>query len=170
MNLSDGIQLTPLGEQILQTVMLVLVLLILRRIIRGSIKNVGNRLKFNTLRTAVLLKIIGFLFWIALLIGLGVIWQIKRADFFIFLSSILAVIGVAFFAQWSLLSNVTASFILYFNHPLKIGDRIKIYDKDFPFEGKIEDITAFFIYIKLEDDTVVSIPNSLVLQKSITIY
>lgn len=35
-------------------------------------------------------------------------------DFGVFLSSVFAVIGVALFAQWSILSNVTASIIVFF--------------------------------------------------------
>ncbi|MCB9034507.1 MAG: hypothetical protein H6553_11770 [Chitinophagales bacterium] len=34
-----------------------------------------------------------------------------------------------FFAQWSVLSNITSGIIMYFNHPLGIGDNILIEDK-----------------------------------------
>ena len=58
---------------------------------------------------------------------------------------------------------------MFFNHPVKIGDNIKVLDKDFPFEGEIVDLTYFFIHIKTEDGGITTIPNSLILQKSVTV-
>ena len=43
--------------------------------------------------------------------------------------------GVAMFAQWSILSNITSGIILFFSFPFKIGDLILIHDKDFPIEA-----------------------------------
>ena len=69
----------------------------------------------------------------------------------------------------SLLSNITAGLILFFNHPLKIGDHIKILEKDFIIEGIVNDITFFFIHIKTENNEKVTISNTLILQKPISI-
>ncbi|CAM1369554.1 Mechanosensitive ion channel protein MscS (fragment) [Tenacibaculum xiamenense] len=49
----------------------------------------------------------------------------------LFASSILAILGVGIFAQWSILSNLTASVILFFHHLMHIGDTIKILYKEF---------------------------------------
>jgi small-conductance mechanosensitive channel len=68
-----------------------------------------------------------------------------------------------------LLSNITSSVILFFNHPLKLGDVIKVLDKDYPFEGEVTELTYFFIHLKTIKDEVITIPNSLILQKSISI-
>jgi small-conductance mechanosensitive channel len=59
--------------------------------------------------------------------------------------------------------------LLFFNHPLKIGDTLKVLDKDYPFEGEVTDLTYFFIHLKTKEGEVITIPNSLVLQKSISI-
>lgn len=75
--------------------------------------------------------------------------------------------GNRFFAQWSILSNITSSLILFFNHPLKIGDEIEILDKDFAIEGKVEDISFFFMHVRTVNGDLVTIPNNLVLQKMI---
>jgi hypothetical protein len=58
--------------------------------------------------------------------------------------------GVAMFAQWSILSNITSGIILFF-FPFKIGDVIRIHDKDFPIEAEIEDIRAFHVALKTKD-------------------
>jgi small-conductance mechanosensitive channel len=100
---------------------------------------------------------------------LAAIWGLKQNEIAVFVGTILTALGIAFFAQWSLLSNITSSLLLFFNHPVKIGDNIKVLDKDFPFEGEIVDLTYFFIHIKTEDGGITTIPNSLILQKSVTV-
>lgn len=95
------------------------------------------------------------------------IWGVKQSELFYFISSLLAVLGVAFFAQWSIISNITTTIIIYFNHPVKIGDHIVILDKEFPIEGRISDIGAFFIILKNEDDEKITIPSNVFMQKVI---
>ena len=91
------------------------------------------------------------------------------AEFSFIVSSVFAVVGVASFAQWSILSNVTAGIVLFFSYPFKIGDKIKIHDKDFPIEAEIEDIKAFYILLKSNEGEIVTFPNNLLMQKGISI-
>jgi len=85
------------------------------------------------------------------------------------ISSITTVIGVAMFAQWSILSNITSGIILFFFFPFKIGDTIKIHDNDFPIQAEIEDINAFHVDLKTIDNERITYPNNLLLQKGISI-
>jgi len=85
------------------------------------------------------------------------------------LSSIFAVIGVALFAQWSILSNITAGIIIYFSAPFKIGDYIRILDKDMPIEARVEDIFTFYTHLRTRDGGVHIFPNSLLLQKAVSV-
>ena len=73
------------------------------------------------------------------------------------------------FAQWSILSNITSGIILFFFFPFKIGDVIKIHDKDFPIQAEIEDINAFHVNLKTIDGERITYPNNLLLQKGISI-
>ncbi|SHI42272.1 mechanosensitive ion channel domain-containing protein [Aquimarina spongiae] len=100
---------------------------------------------------------------------LAIIWGVDHKQFAVFISSVLAVLGVGFFAQWSILSSLTASVILFFSHPVRIGDRIRILDKDFDWTGELIDITGFYLFLKTDDGKNVTIPNSLVMQKGIEI-
>ena len=97
------------------------------------------------------------------------IWGFKQKEIAAFVSTVLTALGIAFFAQWSLLSNITSSIILFFNHPLKLGDTIKVLDKDYPFEGEITELTYFFVHLKTVEGEIITIPNSMILQKSISI-
>jgi len=100
---------------------------------------------------------------------LAIIWGVDHKQFALFISSILAVLGVGFFAQWSILSNLTASVILFFSHPMRIGDRIKVLDKDFNWSGEVKDITGFYLFMKTDDGCDITLPTSLVMQKGIEI-
>lgn len=100
---------------------------------------------------------------------IAAIWGLKQSEIAVFVGTILTALGIAFFAQWSLLSNVTSSLLLFFNHPLKIGDTIKILDKDYPFEGEVSDLTYFFVHLKTSSGEIITIPNSIFLQKSVSV-
>lgn len=102
-------------------------------------------------------------------VGALIIWGVQTEDLFLTISSVVTVIGVAFFAQWSILSNITSGIILLFSFPFKIGDVIRIHDKDFPIEAEIEDIRAFHTLLRTTDGERITYPNNLMLQKGISI-
>ena len=133
---------------------------------------INNYLKNTQLqrgRRKIMIKAFNLIFLLAAVLLIGAIWGLKQNQIALFASTIITAFGIAFFAQWSLLSNITSSIILFFNHPLKIGDTIEILDKEYSFEGEITDLTYFFLHLKLKNGKIITIPNSLLLQKSIAI-
>jgi small-conductance mechanosensitive channel len=92
--------------------------------------------------------------------------SIDYSQVLIFISSIFAVLGVALFAQWSILSNITASLIIFFGFPYRVGDFITVVDKDADISGVIEEISLFHVLIK-KDELLISYPNILILQKPV---
>lgn len=120
-------------------------------------------------RVKTVVRLFNLLLAVVLIIILLTIWGVKPDAVMIALTSVFTVIGVAMFAQWSLLSNITAGILLFFSFPFRIGDDIKIQDKDFPVEGKIVDIKAFCTILLSTDKERISYPNSLLLQKGIVI-
>ena len=97
------------------------------------------------------------------------IWGVDEKQLLIYISSFLTVLGIAFFAQWSILSNITAGIILFINYPVKIGDSITILEKDSAnnVTGEIKDIGAFFITLRTPEKKLVTLPNSIILQNNI---
>ena len=93
--------------------------------------------------------------------------SIEYSQVLIFLSSVFAVLGVALFAQWSILSNITAGVLIFFVFPYRIGDRIRIVEKDEDMSGVIVEISLFHILIKRGSGDVMTYPNSLLLQKAV---
>src|SRR5690606_28274450 len=98
---------------------------------------------------------------VCLILGLG------YSEVSVFLSSIFAVVGVALFAQWSILSNITASMIIFFGFPYRVGDQIKVLDKDDDMTGVIEEISMFHVILRRPDGNLITYPNSLILQKAV---
>jgi len=98
---------------------------------------------------------------------ISILWGVEKGELAVFIGSVLAVIGIALFAQWSILSNITAGIILFFNHSVKLDDTITVVDKDFNIEGRISDIGLFFVILKTKEGEKVSVPNNVFIQKMI---
>lgn len=150
-----------------------LVVLFFYIILRISIAKVVKRFaQLNEVlehRTNLIIKYINLLLVILALLSITIIWGVKKDQILLFISSVFAVVGVASFAQWSILSNITAGIIIFFSYPFKIGDKIKIHDKDFPIEGEIYDIKAFYIVLRTIDGEMITYPNNLLMQKGISV-
>jgi small-conductance mechanosensitive channel len=82
-----------------------------------------------------------------------------------FITSVLAVIGIALFAQWSILSNISSALIIFISHPVKLGESITIIDKEFDITGRVSDIGLFYVIMKTETDEKIMIPNNLFYKK-----
>ena len=81
----------------------------------------------------------------------------------------ITVLGIAFFAEMSILSNVTACLVLFFQHPIKIGDTIKVLDNDLAIEGELIDITYFFVFIRTVDRGIITMPNTVLLKSPFSV-
>lgn len=94
------------------------------------------------------------------------IWGFDYHSILVFGSSIIAITGVALFAQWSILSNLTASVVIFFTYPARIGDKIRILDGDNTVEGTILDINMFQVLLEDDAKNLISFPNNLLIQKA----
>ncbi len=155
--------------QVVETTVLIAIYIIVFFVTKTVINNTLKNVQLQRARRKIIIKAIHLFTTIAALILLAAIWGLKQNEIAVFASSVLTVIGIAFVAQWSLLSNITSSIILFFNHPLKIGDQIKILDRDYPFEGEISDLTYFYVHLITTEGELITIPNSLLLQKAVSV-
>ena len=133
---------------------------------------INNSLKQTHLqrgRRKMIIKAVHLVSFLAASIFLSAIWGLKQNEIAVFVGTLLTALGIAFFAQWSLLSNITSSLLLFFNHPVKIVDTLKVLDKEYPFEGEVTDLTYFFVHLKSANGEIITIPNSLLLQKSVSV-
>ena len=155
--------------QFIHTAILIAFIIIVKLFASKAVNRILVRLDNDLKRKKITMRIINLFSLIFMIIGLAAIWNIDRSQLMVFITSLITVLGIAFFAQWSILANITSSLILFFNHPVKIGQRICVLDKEYEIEGKLIDISFYFLYIKTDEEELVTIPTSVALQKTIVI-
>ncbi len=153
--------------QLVLTFAMLAVFILIRQFFRSMVRARAIENEMGLSQRKYAHKFFNIIFTLLFLIGLGVIWDISVKGLSVYFASIFTIIGVALFANWSILSNVTSSIILFFTSPFKIGSKIEILDKDDSIAGTVVDITFFTIKILTEDGFEIAYPNNLALQKPI---
>ncbi len=140
--------------------------LLLSRLVAKAIQRAGSRRDVRRYRvlyiTRTLQILLGLVFLTLLFFSLG----IRFEQVSLFLGSIFAVIGIGLFAQWSILSNITASLVIFFGFPYRIDDRVAIVEGTEHIEGVIEEITLFHVILRRGEDRI-TYPNNLILQRPV---
>src|SRR5690554_49283 len=154
---------------LIESGVLLFVLFVLRQILKKGVRNFTHKVERLEHRTALIIKHVNITIFALVILGLIFIWGVDFRNIGLVFSSVFAVIGIALFAQWSILSNITSGIIMFFTFPYRIGDYVRVHDKDVPCEGIIEDIKTFHIIILTPDDEIVTYPNSMMLQKGVSI-
>ncbi len=87
------------------------------------------------------------------------------------LLSVMVMVAIAFFASWSVLSNILSSLLLLTFSRLRVGDTVELRDTkrdEFGISGRVVDINAFFVTLQEAGDNhlpgrpaQVQIPNHL---------
>ncbi|MBR9915741.1 MAG: mechanosensitive ion channel [Algicola sp.] len=156
-------------SELIITGIVLVVLLVVRFASHALVKKIGRSSGINDARIHLICRYITVtLFLIALIIE-SFVFGAQLKDMTFIVSSVFTVIGIALFAIWSILSNVTSGIIMFFSFPYKVGDKVKIHDKDFPIEAVIEDIRAFQLHLRCDNGDLVTYPNNLILQKAVTL-
>ena len=114
-----------LSAQILISVISVTSYFVILGFISSTITRFGAKQKFLEKRMVYIKKFFIFLLFSVLLIIVAFIWGIDIRGVLIFASSFFAIVGIALFASWSVLSNITSGIIIFFSFPYKIGDKIR---------------------------------------------
>ncbi|TNF29554.1 MAG: mechanosensitive ion channel [Bacteroidetes bacterium] len=154
--------------QLIETAVLVVLYVLIRSASGSIIDRTLNERFIQESRGAAIKRVLNITLLIITFVFISLIWGVKQNDLAVFIGSILTVVGVAFFAQWSILSNITSSIILFFNHPIKVNDEIVILEaKEYTIEGKVLHIGLFFITLQTHDGEEITLPNNLFISKSI---
>ena len=90
------------------------------------------------------------------------------------ITSFAAVAAVAFFAAWSVLSNIFCAFLIFSTQPFRVGDELEILDASdkVGMHGRV--LAIHLLYTVLEEvgradgrPTLIQVPNSAFFQKTI---
>lgn len=87
--------------QIIETIIALLVFALMRYVTQNVINNNLKNISIQRGRRKFVVKLINIISALTLFIVIGAIWGLNQDKIALFLGSILAVLGVAFFAQWS---------------------------------------------------------------------
>lgn len=153
--------------RIIESAVVVLLFIAFRFFLVKLFTKAGQRLDYQKERIAMINRIAKFVLVITGVSILLVIWGVEASQLALYITSILTVLGIAFVAQWSILSNITSSLIIFFNHPIKIGEQIEILDTEYKIQGIIKDIGVFFITLETEDKAKVTVPSNVFMLKMI---
>lgn len=113
-------------------------------------------------------KLIGALWLVALVLALGFVWGFQFSALYAASTGIFALIGIGFFAVWSVLSNITSSVIIFFQFPMNIGDTVQLPENEY-ISGEVVDITLFHIIIRDAKGHTLAVPNNVAMQKILKI-
>jgi small-conductance mechanosensitive channel len=155
--------------QWIASVILVVSWFVLRLILKRVIDRISLSFDVIPERKKTIVRILNFILFFALVITVSAVWGIESKQLLLFVTSTVTFLGIAFFAQWSIISNVTSGIILFFHHPIRMGDHVKIVDKDFFVEGKIDSISFFFMHLISDEGEKITVPNNIALQKTISV-
>ena len=154
-----------------QVLLILLAGFVLQRLVARGLTRVATRYHMPG---ELLLPLRGALRWLimgsALMLALehlgvsaGVLWAA--------LSGFVAVAAVAFFAVWSVLSNLFCAVLIFTIAPFRLGDRVEVLEAADKPGAKGRVIAINLLYTTLEEDAeagtgaLVQIPNSLFFQK-----
>lgn len=156
-------------REIITSIVLLIVVWIARMLLMKAFKKLSTDGHVLEQRGNLVIRHLNIFLGFLTIVGLIIIWGVEARMIVTTLSAVITVVGVALFAQWSILSNITSGIVLLYSFPFKIGDVIKIHDKDFPIEAEIEDIRTFHVLLRTQEGEVITYPNNLIMQKSISI-
>lgn len=126
-----------------------------------------SRLKDDMNKRAVV--VMHILLMIVLIIVLSVVWGLDIRGLLVLASSVIAIVGVALFASWSLLSNITAFFILLGHKAYSQGAEVRVVDGANYIDGRIVEINLFSTVLKTENNELVVYPNNLIVSRPVIV-
>jgi small-conductance mechanosensitive channel len=158
-----------LSIQFVETAIILGCYVFLYFLVKTVVNNYLKKTRLERSRRKMAIRAIQLFSTMTVIVLITGVWGFKQNEIALFASTILTALGIAFFAQWSLLTNITSSILIFFNHPVKLGDYIKVLHKDFLVEGEVTEMNYFFVHLKTKDNEIITIPNSQFFDKSFSV-
>ena len=140
---------------------------LVRFFVNKAIKRHAWKGKISPTRSVYIRKATNFGLGVFFILLIPTILGLTLKGIVFYFASFLTVASVSLFASWSILSNISASFILFFFLPYRIGDKISIMDPEMVLEGEIIDISLFYVRILTASGMTISYPNNLIINKPV---
>ena len=162
----------PEVTALLQVALVVVCALLLRWLLLRVVRRVAQRYELPDEIVIIARRIIGFLVGFAALLLVLRVLGVSGAVLWGAFTGFATVAAVAFFALWSVLTNVFCALLILITRPFRLYDYIEVLENgDKPgLKGRVVDIN--FIYTSLQEihadgeDTVLQVPNSQFFQRT----
>ena len=156
-----------------QVIAIVALAWLLQRMVRRVLSRLAQRYQ---LPAAVITPARNLLRW--LIYGIATLWVLERLGvssdvLWAGLTGFVAVGAVAFFAAWSVLSNLFCALLIFTTRPFREGDVVELIDTgDKPgIKGRVTDIRLIYTVLADQDPAhpgaLLQVPNTLFFQKSL---
>ena len=155
--------LNDYAMQLAVTLSLLVVYILVARFTKPKIEEGADQGRFKDSAAADAFKLIRFFYSVFAVLVLALIWGFDFRSVVIFTTTTLTLLGVALFASWSILSNITAYFVLLLHPSYRRGTFIRVIDVDNYAEGYIAELTPFNTKLVTENREVILYPNNLLL-------
>lgn len=164
----------PAGHVLLVLLLIVLAAWLLRALVRRVITRVGHRYTLPPEAVVGASRVSSFLIYAATLLlileRLGVSGTVLWTAF----TGFATVAAVAFFAAWSVLSNIFCTMLILTTRPFRLYDHVELLENgDKPgLRGQVVDINLVYTTLRETEDsdgagTSLQIPNSLFFQRAL---
>ena len=117
-------------------------------------------------RAELLLNIILAIVMLCLVLGF---WGIELRGLLVLGSSIFAMLGVALFAAWSLLSNLTAFLLMFIQNDCRVGFWVRVIDGANFLEGRIIEMGLMNVVLEHVDGHKVIYPNNIFVTRPVMV-
>lgn len=157
-----------------QVLLIVLLAWIAQRLVARAITRLGER--YSTLPSELLMPVRGVLRW--LIMGSALMLVLERLGvsaevLWAALTGFTAVAAVAFFAIWSVLSNMFCALLIFSLGPFRLGDTVEVIESaDKPgVKGRVLSVNLFYTTLQDlgegGDGALLQVPNSLFFQRAV---
>ena len=156
-------------KRLLASILLILGYIIVTRILDKAIAKFNgllkNRRHISSSYAAIFQRVMRWAIGLLLLVLILRVWGADVTVLWTTFVGLLAVIGVGLLATWTMASNVTARFFIWFWQPVRLGQRIEIFPENLC--GRVTEENLMFTELRQDDGHVIVIPNNLLFQRVI---
>ena len=164
-------QLDIAAGSLVQAAIILVVALVLNWIVRRALDRLCTRYDFEPAFAIGARRVLGILIYTAAFLAIMQMLGVSGAVLWGTLTGFIAVAAIAFFAAWSVLSNIFCALLILTTRPFRLNDRVELLENgEKPgLKGRVIDIS--FVHTTLQEtsedgsDTVLQIPNSQFFQK-----
>jgi len=140
---------------------------LIRRLLRNWLRRIAPLVQLSQQSIAITARTLTAMLWVLMLLLILGFWGVGLGGLWALIASFAAVIGVGFFANWTMVSNITSFFFVAIWQPFQIGDTIEIIPEG--LRGRVVNQDLMFVELREDSGATVRIPNNLIFQRLIRV-